>query len=355
MPTLKTAGFHHVTLMSRDAPKTVAFYRDLLGFNLVKQTVNFDLPSTRHLYFGDAAGSPGSIVTVFEWPSAPRGMWGVGAIHHVAFGVGDADGQLQWKRRLIDAGVPVSGPYERGYFKSIYFQDPDGQILEIATQGPGFAIDEPAGALGRLVMQPKPGQLPAERDEDAIRAMIHPEPVSVITPEIQLRGIHHVTGITDDMDASDRFYQETLGLSLIKKTINQDDPDTFHYFWANYDGAVIAGHSDMTLFGWKPGARKGREGVGQTHHIAFRAASEEQQLEWRDHLLSLGLDPSPVRDRTYFKSIYFRSPDGLLVEIATDGPGFAIDEDAGQLGRELKVPAFLDRDNAAVAASLKAV
>ncbi len=355
MPALKTVGFHHVTLVSRDARRTVAFYRDLLGFHLVKQTVNFDLPSTRHLYFGDSLGSPGSIVTFFEWPDAPRGFWGVGAIHHVAFGVAGATGQLMWKRRLIDAGVPVSGPYERGYFKSIYFQDPDGQILEIATEGPGFAIDEPTDALGKLVMQPKPGQLPAERDEEAIRAMIHLEPVPEITPEIRLMGIHHITGITDDMDASDQFYRDALGLALVKKTINQDDPDTFHYFWANYDGQSIAPHSDMTLFGWKPGSRKGKEGVGQTHHVAFRVESEEKQLEWRRRLLSLGLDPTEVRDRTYFKSIYFRSPDGLLVEIATDGPGFAVDEDAGALGRELIVPAFLDAERAAVAASLSAV
>ncbi len=157
------------------------------------------------------------------------------------------------------------------------------------------------------------------------------------------------------MDASERFYQGALGLPLIKKTINQDDPDTFHYFWANYDGKTIAPHSDMTLFGWKPGSRKGREGVGQTHHVAYRVESEEKQLEWREHLLGLGLDPTPVRDRTYFKSIYFRSPDGLLVEIATDGPGFSVDEDSSKLGRELKVPAFLDAEKAAVAAALTAV
>lgn len=344
MSTFKTAGFHHVTLVSRDARRTVGFYRDLLGMKLVKQTVNFDLPSTRHLYFGDETGTPGSIVTFFEWPDAPRGYWGIGAIHHVAFGVADAAGQLKWKRRLIDAGVPVTGPYERGYFKSIYFQDPDGQILEIATEGPGFAIDEPADQLGKLVMQPNPAQLPSGRDEAAIRAMIHPEPVPEITPEIKLQGIHHITGITDQMDESDRFYQTALGLSLIKKTINQDDPSTFHFFWANYDGQSVAPHSDMTLFGWKPGSRVGREGVGQTHHVAYRVESDEAQLAWREALIRLGLDPTPVRDRTYFKSIYFRSPDGLLVEIATDGPGFAVDEDADKLGQELKTPAFVLAD-----------
>jgi glyoxalase family protein len=355
MSTIETPGFHHVTLVCRDARRTTAFYRDLLGLTLVKQTVNFDLPATRHLYFGDAVGSPGTIITLFEWPEAPRGNWGAGAVHHVALGVAGETEQLMWKRRLTDAGIAVSGPYDRGYFKSIYFQDPDGQILEIATAGPGFAIDEPADGLGQQIVQPKESQLPSGRDEDEIRALTYPEPVPAITPGMALQGIHHVTGITNDIGAANDFYQTALGLALIKMTVNQDDPKTLHFFWANYDGQTIAPHSDMTLFGWPANARKGREGVGQTHHIAFRVSSDEQQLAWREELLRLGHDVSPVRDRTYFKSIYFRSPDGLLVEIATDGPGFAIDEDADKLGQELKVPDFVRADPALAAAIPSAV
>jgi glyoxalase family protein len=342
MPEFVTEGFHHVTMVSSNARRTLGFYRDVLGLGLVKQTVNFDIPDTYHLYFGDPTGSPGSLLTFFEWPHAGRGQWGVGGIHHVALGVNDAAEQLKWKRWLTDHDVDVTGPYERGYFKSIYFKDPDGQILEIATEGPGFAIDEPADALGQKLVQPKPQQLPDGRDEAAIRELTHPEPVPAIDERMALTGIHHVTGFTDDLAASDEFYSQTLGLRLIKKTVNQDDPDTYHFFWANYDGQRILPGSDMTLFGWPKTARRAREGTGQTHHVAFRSASVEQQAAWREHLLSLGYQVSDVMDRKYFKSIYFRSPDGLLHEIATDAPGFAVDEDAAHLGESLQLPSWLE-------------
>lgn len=349
MAQFTTLGFHHVTMVSRDAARTLAFYRDLLGLKLVKKTVNFDLPSTYHLYFGNENGDPGTLLTFFEWRNAARGNWGVGGVHHVALGVENETEQLKWKRRLTDAGVPVSGPYNRGYFKSIYFADPDGQILEIATAGPGFAIDEPANALGQQLIQPKTSQLPTGRDEQAIRADTYPEPVPVLETGMVLQGIHHVTGFTGDLVAANEFYESALGLKLIKKSVNQDDPDTLHYFWANYDGERVLPHSDMTLFGWKPTARHAREGAGQTHHIAFRAADDEEQLAWREHLLSLGHRVTPVMDRSYFKSIYFRTPDGLLVEIATDPPGFAIDEEAGSLGEGLKLPEWLEAEREEIA------
>jgi glyoxalase family protein len=347
-----TQGFHHVTMVSSDARRTLGFYRDVLGLGLVKQTVNFDIPDTYHLYFGDPAGSPGSLLTFFEWPHSSRGNWGVGGIHHVALGVTDATEQLKWKRWLTDHGVPVTGPYNRGYFTSIYFSDPDGQILEIATEGPGFAIDEPADALGRDLIQPKPERLPDGRDESTIRATTYAEPVAAIDQQMALTGIHHVTGFTDDLAAADDFYARTLGMRLIKKTVNQDDPDTLHYFWANYDGRRILPGSDMTLFGWPKSARRSREGTGQTHHIAFRAADEEQLAAWREFLLGQGFQVSPVMDRNYFKSIYFRSADGLLHEIATDPPGFAIDEDPGHLGETLQLPAWLEPRREEIAAAL---
>jgi glyoxalase family protein len=353
MASFTTQGFHHVTMVTRDAVQNLAFYRDVLGFDLVKQTVNFDVPSTYHLYFGKQRGAPGTLLTFFEWPDAPRGAWGIGGVHHVALSVKDEAEQLKWKRWLTDHGVSVTGPYPRGYFKSIYFTDPDGQILEIATEGPGFAIDEPADALGQRLIQPDANRLPGGRDEAEIRALTHPEPVAAITTDMTLTNIHHVTGFTDDLAASDDFYTKALGMSLVKKTVNQDDPDTLHYFWANYDGETVKHASDMTLFGWPSRARRSREGVGQTHHVAYRAENEEQQLAWREHLLGLGLEVSPVRDRNYFKSIYFRSPDGLLVEIATDPPGFAVDEDQSRLGGELKLPDWLEPRRDELKAALK--
>ncbi len=352
MPPLLTAGFHHITMVSADARRTLDFYGRLLGLGLVKKTVNFDDPGAYHLYFGDEGGHPGTLLTFFEWPNAGRGRWGVGGIHHLALGVATPEAQLKWKRRLVDAGVSVTGPLDRGYFKSLYFQDPDGQILEIATAGPGYAVDEPADALGREEVVPPPERLPDGRDEVAIARTTHPDPVPEVTPDMRLQGIHHITGLTDDLERADAFYQEALGLRLVKKTFNQDDARTRHWFWARYDGEEVAPHSALTLFDWKGSTYRARGGAGQTHHIAFRARNEEEQAEWREHLAGLGVSVTEVRDRTYFRSIYFPAPDGLLLEIATDGPGFAVDEDPEALGSALKLPAWLEPHRARIEATL---
>jgi glyoxalase family protein len=348
-----TPGFHHITMVSSDARRSVAFYRDLLGLRLVKRTVNFDDPGAYHLYFGDDFGSPGTLVTFFEWPQAARGRVGVGGVHHLALGTASAETQLQWKRRLLDSGVRVVGPYDRGYFRSIYFSDPDGQILEIATQGPGYAIDEPAESLGERELQPPPSaQIRGQRDESAIAELSWPEPVPDISAEMLLQGIHHITGITDDLQRADEFYHAALGLRIVKKTFNQDDPSTRHWFWASYKDGRIEPHSALTLFGWPSGGRRSLGGAGQTHHIAFRARDGDEQLAWREHLLSMGIEVTPVLDRCYFKSIYFRAPDGLLLEIATDTPGFLVDEPQDLLGSQLMLPSWLESERAAIAARL---
>jgi len=328
--------------VSADAARTLDFYGNVLGLGLVKKTVNFDDPGAYHLYFGDERGRPGTILTFFEWPHARRGAWGVGGIHHLALGVGTYEGLLKWKRRLTDHKVPVNGPIDRGYFTSLYFADPDGQVLEIATAGPGYAIDEPADALGRTLVHPPEERLPDGRNEAAIALTTHPEPVPHVTHDMALDGIHHITGITDDLARADAFYREALGLELVKKTYNQDDAKTLHYFWAHYDGTRVAPHSALTLFGWEGSTHRARPGTGQTHHIAFRARDREEQDAWREHLLGMGVQVSEVRDRQYFESIYFQAPDGLLLEIATDGPGFAVDEDPGALGSGLMLPAWLE-------------
>lgn len=352
MPAPSTLGFHHITLVAADARRTLAFYHEVLGLRLVKQTVNFDDPTSYHLYFGNEMGAPGTLVTFFEWPTAPRGRFGVGGVHHLAFSTPSYDTLLQWKRRLQDLRIPVSGPMPRGYFTSLYFRDPDGQVLEIATAGPGYAFDEPIGALGEQVLGHRPEQLVGTRDEAHIAATTHPEPVPTVTPDMALTGLHHITGMTDDIQRASDFYEQALGLRLVKRTINQDDPDTPHWFWANYDGTRVLPGSSWTLFGWSPQHPHARHGIGQTHHVAFRAADEDEQLAWRDHLLSIGLDVSPVMDRQYFKSIYFPAPDGQLLEIATDGPGFTRDEPVAELGRTLQLPPWLEESREAIAAEL---
>ena len=319
---LATRGFHHITLVARDANLTIPFYHELLGLRYITRQPSADDPESDHLFFGDADAAPGSLVTIFEWKSKPRGHWGVGGIHHLALGVQSEDAQLKWKRRLTDAGVDVSGPFDRGWFKSIYFADPDGQVLEIATAGPGYTLDEPIEALGKKIMLPKQSQLRGHRDEAAIAALTWPEPVPGISADMTLDGIHHITGMTRDVEEMDAFYEEALGLRLIKKSVNQDDPGTPHWFWGSYDGRSVGAHSSLTMFGWPTSNYMARSGVGQTHHIAFRARDAEEQLAWQDHLRSLNLEVSEVLDRTWYTSIYFTAWDGLLMEIATDKPGF---------------------------------
>ena len=339
-------------MVCRDAQKTLDFYRDLLGIPIVKQTVNFDDPDTYHLYFGHESGAPGTIVTFFEWPHAPRGQFGVGGMHHLALSVETVEAQLMWKRWLNDAGVQTTGPYDRGWFSSLYFRDPDGQILEIATAGPGYALDEPAHALGERVVAPSVERTHGHRDETAIAALTHPEPLETVTRAMTLTGIHHISGITDDLERADEFYSEALGLRLVKRTINLDDRSMRHHFWASYDGQVVAARSSLSFFEWPDDQRTAQGGYGQTHHIAFRVSTDEQQLAWRDHLKSLGISVTPVQDRTYFRSIYFRAPDGLLLEIATDGPGFTVDEDAAALGLEIQLPPWLEDRRAEITTQL---
>lgn len=326
IPGLRTEGFHHITMVSRDALRTIGFYRDLLGMRLVGSAADADGSSNRHIYFADAAGSPGSILTFFESPEAPRGRWGVGGVHHLALSVNTVTALLMWKRRITDGGVGVTGPYDRGYFQSIYLADPDGQILEIATRGPGYAFDEPADQLGKRMIEPSDFRLQGNRDEDAIAQTTHPGPVETITADMVLTGIHHISAITNDLEEAHDFYTEALGLSLVKKTVNQDDGVTRHFFWARYDGRSVSPGSSLSLFEWPESTRSTREGYGHTHHIAFRARDREQLADWREHLLAIGVAVTTSEDRRYFESIRFRAPDGLLLELSTDLPGFSVDE-----------------------------
>jgi glyoxalase family protein len=314
--TMKTEGFHHVTLVSGGAQRTVAFYRDLLGLRLADRAAGREEGTGSVLVFGDEHVAPGTILEVVERPGAGAGLWGQSGIHHVALGVADEAGLLRWKRRLTDAGVSVSGPYDRGWFSSIYFRDPDGQILEVATAGPGYAIDEPEDALGSGLILPASRQLRGNRDEESIRRRTHADPVPEIVPEMRLQGIHHVTGMTDDIDVADGFYRDVLGLRLVKRSVNQDDPSMPHWFWARYDGAEVAPHSSLTLFGWPRLQRSTRPGRGQVERVSFRGGTEEELERWRERLTEAGVEATPIEDRGPYRSIRFASPDGLPLELA---------------------------------------
>ena len=316
--TPRTRGFHHITMVASNAAQTIGFYRDVLGLSLLHQTPAKDDDDTEHLFFTTGAGKPGTLINFLEWPDVRRGRWGVGGIHHLALGCTDERAQLKWKRWLVDHGVAVSGPYDRGWFHSIYFVDPDGQVLEIATAGPGYQLDEPIDQLGTTVQMPRESQLRGSRDEAEIAARTHPEPIIELSDDMRLDGIHHITGMTNDVRAMDDFYRAALGLRLVKRSVNQDDPDTPHWFWANYDGREVSAHSSLTMFGWPTSNYRARAGVGQTHHIAFRAENIAELRAWHELLQTMDVDVTEPLQREYFTSIFLTAPDGLLMEIASD-------------------------------------
>lgn len=342
-------GLHHITLVCTNAQRTVDFYTGVLGLRLVKQTVNFDDPGAYHLYFGDEIGRPGTAVTFFEWPRAAQGRPGIGGTHHFALAVADYDGLLKWKRRLTDLGQQVDGPLDRHYFQSIYFRDPDGVIIEIATLGPGFAVDEPLATLGSAHRYPPAEMMVNNRDEARIAAANWPEPVPTITPDMALsHGMHHITAIGTDIERTHAFFGGLLGLQRVKMTSNFDDPTSAHWYWGVDNGRP---GTLITYFERNPRDKRYHTvqmGAGQTHHYAFAVADEETQLIYREKLLRAGLRVSPVMDRVYFKSIYSSDPDGHIVEIATAGPGFLYDEAAADLGTRLQLPPWLEVHRATI-------
>lgn len=344
-------GLHHITIVSADAQRTVDFYTQALGLHLVKQTVNFDDSGSYHLYFGDELGRPGSAITFFEWPRAPRGEPGIGGTHHYALCVEDYNGLLKWKRRLTDLGVSVEGPLDRHYFRSIYLHDSEGTIVEIATRGPGWTVDEEPEHIGEAFRAPPAEMMLANRDAERIKAETWPDPVPQITPDMALsHGMHHITAIGSNIERTQAFFGDLLGLRRVKMTENFDDAGSAHWYWgvgAGQPGTVL------TYFERDPAKVPHRRmGTGQTHHFALAVPDEDALLTWREKLLSAGLNVTDVRDRVYFKSIYTNDPDGHIVELATVGPGFAVDEPAAALGQRLMLPPWLEAQRAQIEAGL---
>jgi glyoxalase family protein len=347
-------GLHHITLGCCDAQKSFDFYSGVLGLRLGKKTINFDDPGTYHLYFGDERGTPGSAITFFEWPGVPKGTPGIGGTHHLALQVTSRDALLKWKRRLTDLGVAVIGPHDQRYFSSILFSDPDGTLLELATLDPGWTIDEQVERLGETLQDPPHALVLGHRDERAIDDETWPEAVPEITADIALsRGMHHITAISSDLARTHAFYGDLLALRRVKMTADFDDPTSAHWYWgdpAGRPGTVISYYERDPRV-----ARRARMGVGQTHHFALAVATDDEQRQWRERLIEAGLRVSPVMDRVYFHSIYSNDPDGHIVELATAGPGFGIDEDWSSLGTSLQLPPWLERHRSQIEAVLKPV
>ncbi|WP_419176711.1 VOC family protein [Desulfosediminicola sp.] len=277
-------GIHHITAITGSAPENLTFMEQVLGLRLVKQTVNFDDPFTYHLYYGDHQGNPGTIVTFFPWENAPKGRPGPGMISSIAFTIPwRAFGY--WQEHLRAQGIDV---IEQQRFSEtvLQFSDSEGLTYELIT---------------------------CDHQEYNQNGII---------------GLHSVTALATSLDHSRGLLEDTMSMGYVGEEAGR------HRFALKSPDRSIQ-YYDVLL---TPELPDGLQGRGTVHHIAFRCSSDSEQREWQERLLKRDYPVSPVRDRKYFRSIYFREPGGVLFEIATDPPGFAVDEDIVQLGMQLQLP-----------------
>jgi glyoxalase family protein len=288
-------GIHHVTAIAREPQRNLDFYAGTLGMRLVKLTVNYDDPGTYHLYYGDDLGRPGSLLTFFPWTGGRPGRQGSGQINGVGLAVPPASLGF-WIERLLSRGVKYEGPIRRFDEQVLAFADPDGLLLE-------------------LIATPRVNRVEGWRD-------------GPVPPGNAVRGVHAVT-IWEDGDAgSADFLSQTMGFRP------KGEDENRLRFESGQDGLGTVVDLRRT-----PGFWRGTDGVGTVHHVAFRATDDAVQKARQEELRRLGVGVTDVRDRNYFRSIYFREPGGVLFEIATDGPGFSVDEPPAELGTTLKLPA----------------
>ena len=307
-------GIHHVTAIASDPQRNLDFYAGLLGLRLVKRTVNFDDPQTYHFYYGDDVGHPGSILTFFPWPGARRGRQGVGQVAVTSFAVLPTALGF-WIERLLRHGVKYDGPTKRGPSGAdaeqvISFKDHDGLMLEIVAH---------AGAEAR----PAWGDAPGISRDDAIH------------------GFHGVTLWVGEGEPTEKVLVDTLGFRPVR-----EEGGTRRF--QSGDGGPGTFVDVRPIGGFVQGAG----GAGTVHHVAWSVADDATQLAVRERVLGAGLHPTPVIDRNYFHSVYFREPGGILYELATVPPGFAIDEPVDRLGERLMLPAQYEPHRAEIEAVL---
>lgn len=319
-PVAPVAGLHHVTAIASGARENLRFYESVLGLRLVKTTVNFDDPGTYHLYYGNYEASPGTILTFFPWQGAVRGRAGTGMTAATAFLI--PPGTLDaWMGRFADLAIDFEAPAERFSENVLRLQDPDGLPLE-------------------LVESASAGELPVHEGTAAS--------VSGIPPEISIRGFHSVSLCVAGYEHSARLLTEVFGYK------SEGQQGERFRFRAGADKTAAPGRY-IDILCQPDTLPRSRPGAGTVHHIAFRARSEEEQLQWREKVLSFGLNVTPVLDRNYFRSVYFREPGGVLYEIATDPPGFTADEPLEHLGETLRLPAWLEPRRDIIEARLPAL
>jgi glyoxalase family protein len=311
--TAKLGGLHHVTAITGEARGNLDFYTRLLGMRLVKKTVNQDDVSAYHLFYADAVGSPGTDVTFFDWPQAARNRPGAGTIGPIALRVADEQALEWWRQRFQGAGVRHGEIDSSWGAPRLEFQDPEGQRFALVVDG----------------------RLAGGRPWDA----------SPVPQEAQVKGLYGVTITEASAEPTRRFLEDLLGFRQIQEQGLEDGSEQVFECGPGGPGTEVRVRV--------PGAADwGRPGRGGVHHVAFRVPDDDAHREWHSRLQSLGVGVTPIIDRFYFRSIYFREPGGVLFEIATDGPGFAADEPESALGARLALPPFLEPERESIEAGL---
>jgi glyoxalase family protein len=318
-------GLHHIATQSRDVERAADFYSRILGLrDLGSGTAPLITPdSTGRIvevparFFGDGSASAGSLIAVLDRPGVEQGAPGIGGTHHFALCVADRAVLLRWKRRFLDEGYRVNGILDRHYFKSIYVQDPDGTIVELATRGPGWTIDEPADRIGEEHREPPAEMVNTNRDRARIAAENWPEPVPEITDEMRLQGMHHVTAIGTSIERTHDFVAQRLGMRRVKRTNNFDDIRSYHWYWGVGEGRP---GTLVTYFERSPAReRPVRMGTGQVTHYGIAAGREDIEPV-REVVERAGLPVSePAEfgpDGARFHAVATRDPDGQPVIIA---------------------------------------
>jgi glyoxalase family protein len=291
-------GIHHLSAIVDDPQENIDFYTKVLGLRLVKQTVNYDDPSTYHFYFGDEQGRPGTLVTFFPWPGARGGSRGTGQISAFAFAV--PFGALAfWQQQLSEIGWRFGGPEERAGELVLSFYDPAGLLIELLER-------------------------PTERRGSA-------SPIAGVPLEAAITGLHGVTLTVASLEPSAAFLTERLGFRPL-----EGDAERARYAVGEGEDTAV-----VTLVA-RPDVPRGQLVAGSVHHVAWRVADEATLMAWRGALEAQDVSVTPVRDRYYFRSVYFNEPGGVVFELATDGPGFARDESPTALGARLMLPPWLE-------------
>jgi glyoxalase family protein len=317
-------GLHHITLVTSNEEVNRRFYTEILGLRRVKLTVNQDDIHHRHLFYADEKASTGSAITFFEWPRMRPGRVGLGSPHHLSYKTQKFDSLPKWKSWLAQKGVSVEGPFLRDSRTSIYLKDPDGVTVEITA--------------------PNEGEVSQEYAQEAFRDT---PSVNGITGGMTLTTFHHASPLTYDPEITAKFFDKFLGLTNKFTIPNPDQSGT------NILGIGSEERPGFLRYLAISRPPEGYVGEGSIHHIAMAVEDDEAQQRILKRLNELGIHNSGIIDRFWFHSLYFRDPDGNLLEIATKNPGYAVDESPERLGTTLVLPKWIEPKRAEIEAALK--